>query len=354
MDNSVEKGSVCYDFKQMPREWEICVVRKYPPFIGTKCVLLRLKPRTAGFCGVIFAVRGAYGFARCCMAELSHAIGMAVIDRSCGKLLGHIKTAYFDKFFKNIAYFAVSSENGELLLEPSNIAALKDAVMLDSAAALISFGDVDPTELRPCAPGTPVFTSAGASRGVVTEVGFQASGRLGKFSASEGEFYSSNILTAGDVIILKGVKPQKKPKPLSIPRPAAERTVFILDEAEERSGGSEAASEPSPEGKAFGAEAAISLNADSREPVFSRDAFERVLGDEQVLFDEDAHTPTRIISSYNFLLGRTLGADLTTYSGEPIAQKGSVVTASVVEQARFAGKLVELTLNSLREGEERP
>ena len=65
--------------------------------------------------------------------------------------------------------------------------------------------------------------------------------------------------------------------------------------------------------------------------------------------EPDAHTPTRIICDYEFLLGRTLGADLNTYGGQLIAPKGSEVTAATVEKARYAGKLVELTLNSVKQ-----
>ncbi len=58
------------------------------------------------------------------------------------------------------------------------------------------------------------------------------------------------------------------------------------------------------------------------------------------------HNPYRIICDYDFLLGRELQQDLSTYMGEIIAPKGSLVTDGLVEQARLCGKLVELTLNS--------
>ena len=86
-----------------------------------------------------------------------------------------------------------------------------------------------------------------------------------------------------------------------------------------------------------------------KEPVLSNGAFEMLLdGSNAYSYDEDARTPTRVICDYEFLLGRTLGADLTTYTGELIAKQNSVVTDATVEKARKAGKLVELTLNSVK------
>jgi len=95
-------------------------------------------------------------------------------------------------------------------------------------------------------------------------------------------------------------------------------------------------------------EAPIALNPDSREPVLTHGAFQMLLEGDSTEYDEDAHTPTRIICDYEFLLGRTLGADLNTYLNEPIAKKGDEVTSEIVEKARRAGKLVELTLNSIK------
>lgn len=93
----------------------------------------------------------------------------------------------------------------------------------------------------------------------------------------------------------------------------------------------------------------ISMSADSREPVLTNGAFQMILdGSAAYSYDEDAHTPTRVICDYEFLLGRTLGADLRTYTGEIIAAKGSAVTDETVDRARRAGKLVELTLNSVK------
>ncbi len=60
----------------------------------------------------------------------------------------------------------------------------------------------------------------------------------------------------------------------------------------------------------------------------------------------DGHTPPRIICEYDFLLGRKLAFPLYTYGGELIAEADCEITEQLVDSARKAGKLVELTLNS--------
>lgn len=92
----------------------------------------------------------------------------------------------------------------------------------------------------------------------------------------------------------------------------------------------------------------VAINGvNEREPVFTKDAFEKLVGAAiNTYCADDAHTPTRIICDYDFLLGRVLIADLTSYIGEILATKNSIITKEIVERARRCGKLVELTLNS--------
>lgn len=56
--------------------------------------------------------------------------------------------------------------------------------------------------------------------------------------------------------------------------------------------------------------------------------------------------PFRIISNYGFLLGRLVTKTIFSFNRELIVKEGDVITTPIVERARHAGKLVELTLNS--------
>ncbi len=81
-------------------------------------------------------------------------------------------------------------------------------------------------------------------------------------------------------------------------------------------------------------------------PLFSKDALDKIVGKEVVYNDTDERTPARVITDYDFLLGRNLLHDLNTYAGILIAKKGTIVTKDLVETAARYGKLVDLTLNS--------
>ena len=88
---------------------------------------------------------------------------------------------------------------------------------------------------------------------------------------------------------------------------------------------------------------AIAISPDA--PKFTKDAFEKILGEP--LHADDEHTPSRVISDYSFLLGRSLSKDLTTFSGVLIAKKGEKITDALVNLAMRHGKLVELALYSV-------
>lgn len=99
---------------------------------------------------------------------------------------------------------------------------------------------------------------------------------------------------------------------------------------------------------AYAAPPPPAIAAGKGEPMFSAGALSVLLDDAAFVQSRDAHNPTRIICDYDFLLGRTLGADLVTYMGETLAPKGAIITPSIVELARAHGKLVDLTLNSVK------
>ena len=152
----------------------------------------------------------------------------------------------------------------------------------------------------------------------------------------------SAIISVGNVILQKGAVKSKTKKTV-IPRPSEERPVYILNDAKKvleiektiLDGSMPIPMPPKQETE--------------KEPVLSNGAFEMLLeGSRAYSYDDDARTPTRVICDYEFLLGRTLGADLCTYTGELIAKQNSTVTDAIVDKARRAGKLVELTLNSIK------
>ena len=88
------------------------------------------------------------------------------------------------------------------------------------------------------------------------------------------------------------------------------------------------------------------VNAYKNKVVSNENAKSSTIDEVASVINPQYNMPPRIISDYNFLLGRTLTEDLFTYNGELIAYSNTPITINVVERARLSGKLLELTLNS--------
>lgn len=322
------------------------------------------------------------------MAQLSKIINSPVISLATSCIIGKTTDVYFDNKLKNSVYFCIKSDEGSQMLLPVGKAdSMSDAIVIKSEGDLIPIKDADIEGLKNGVLNMPVFTPAGGYKGDISDAVICLNGKVAKWQTMQSEFTPSAIISSGNVILQKGAAKIKQKKAV-IPRPEKDYPVYILNDTKkvleiEKSilegsapvytgtensyavGASAGETMPSDTADNASAQAANNILAKSadamipsaiamqpgndREPVLSNGAFEVLLdGSSAYSYDEDAHTPNRVICDYEFLLGRTLGADLMTYTGELIAKKNSVVTDSVVEKARRAGKLVELTLNSIK------
>ncbi|MDR3216526.1 MAG: PRC-barrel domain-containing protein [Clostridiaceae bacterium] len=69
-------------------------------------------------------------------------------------------------------------------------------------------------------------------------------------------------------------------------------------------------------------------------------------GSDSITGAADAGVPAKIISDYNFLLGRRILTNIRTREGEILLFKDTVITFALIDKARKSGKLLELILNS--------
>ncbi|MDE5601138.1 MAG: hypothetical protein K2J16_01415 [Clostridia bacterium] len=329
------------------------------------------------------------------MIKLSSLLGSPVLCLASSCISGRVADVYFDEYCKKAVYFCIESEDKNSsphLLHIEEASSISDAVVIADEVPFISPADVDLTAMHSGLKDMAVYTQSGAFKGGISDVLFTNAGKVVKLILPEGEFTPQAILSVREVMILKSaVKGKPTVKKRTIPRPEKDYPVQILNgekaavtldiekpttpanaqstmtaftlSAEQPQ---YAKSKVTPHTGATIAYTAtpitatnsavevptkpvVALSADKREPVLSNGAFQIILdGSDAYSYDDDAHTPTRIICDYEFLLGRTLGADLRTYAGELIANEGSVVTDTIVDKARRAGKLVELTLNSVK------
>ncbi len=278
------------------------------------------------------------------MSRLSAVIGKPVLNIATTCIIGKVTDVYFDENLKKAVYFCIEifPENKPMLLEYTEAQSILDAVVVADDVKLTSIQDADITALRTSVMGMPVYAPNGADKGKIKDIIITLAGKITKLQTTTSEFTPSAIISVGNVILQKGAVKSKTKKTV-IPRPAEERPVYILNDAKKvleiektiLDGSMPIPMPPKQETE--------------KEPVLSNGAFEMLLeGSRAYSYDDDARTPTRVICDYEFLLGRTLGTDLCTYTGELIAKQNSTVTDTIVDKARRAGKLVELTLNSIK------
>ena len=278
------------------------------------------------------------------MSRLSAVIGKPVLNIATTCIIGKVTDVYFDENLKKAVYFFFFffPENKPMLLEYTEAQSILDAVVVADDVKLTSIQDADVTALRTSVMGMPVYAPNGADKGKIKDIIITLAGKITKLQTTTSEFTPSAIISVGNVILQKGAVKSKTKKTV-IPRPSEERPVYILNDAKKvleiektiLDGSMPIPMPPKQETE--------------KEPVLSNGAFEMLLeGSRAYSYDDDARTPTRVICDYEFLLGRTLGADLCTYTGELIAKQNSTVTDAIVDKARRAGKLVELTLNSIK------
>lgn len=317
------------------------------------------------------------------MTQFSQLQNKPVLERDSSNIVGRIKNAYFSQGCKCIVYLVMNScKNGEETLIPfDDVLSFKDAIVVQNSVNFKSAQDIDFTAFTTGIMDMPIYTQAGVLKGNVSEIEFSQSGKVSKICTETEQFSPSAILSVGNAIILKGAQKTPKTKPVKIPRPSVETLAVIetgnlsaqKDSAKVnvardiwidiRNDADDTTNDTPNDTKITGtatdvkpdyilqnavlqtAPPAVFVSGNS--PLFTKDAFDAIVGEESEY--EDTHTPTRVICDYEFLLGRVLGQDLYTYANVPIAKKGDIVTDELVSKARLAGKLVELTLNSIKQ-----
>ena len=317
------------------------------------------------------------------MTQFSQLQNKPVLERESSNIVGRIKNAYFSQGCKRIVYLVMNNcKNGEETLIPfDDVLSFKDAIVVQNSVNFKSAQDIDFTAFTTGLMDMPIYTQAGILKGNVSEIEFFQSGKVSKICTETEQFSPTSILSAGNAIILKGAPKTPKAKPAKIPRPSIETLAVIeTDNLSVHNDTAKAnmtrdifvgAQNDNSDGTANDTQADTQIAKTATEvktdyimqnailhtappavfvsgnsPLFTKDAFDAIVGEESEY--EDTHTPTRVICDYEFLLGRVLGQDLYTYTNVPIAQKGDIVTDELVRKARLAGKLVELTLNSIK------
>lgn len=278
------------------------------------------------------------------MLELSDILQKNLISKDTSQIVGNIKNVYFSKSCNEIAYFIIEDcINNIHLIAPSDIDAFGDALMTHTSALVKELDDIDITQFATGLIDMPVYSQTGILKGRICSVQFSKQGKISKLATQEYSFTPQNVAFAKDVILLKPQNRNSKPRKISIPKPVRDAPVELFEcdttNSEQSSNQNTSLDIQNQTIPVYSAPPAIPLQGGV---LFSDNAL-KLIGAPNI---DDTSAITRIISDYDFLLGRTLSDDLKSFSGKLISQKGKVVTAQTIENARYAGKLTELVLLS--------
>ena len=271
------------------------------------------------------------------MNKTTDFLNVPVLSLQDACIVGKVNGVLFDEGAKQAIYLEISS--GKTLLLPfDKIVGIKDAIVVDDRLSLLDACDVDMTALLTL-DGKDVYSATGEFKGKALEVELFASGKTSKIISENLAYNPSAFQKFGDVLLLKPVK--KRTQKQAIPKDKTDRRVTILETTQDDVFSNKTSKQT--QDNVLPQKAAM---IEKGSPLFSQDALEKIVGQEVVYIDTDERTPARIVGDYDFLLGRTLLHDLTTYAGTLLAKEGTVVTKDLVETASHHGKLVDLTLNS--------
>ena len=312
------------------------------------------------------------------MFNFSNLKNRPVLSKDLLCIIGNLNDCVFEKDLDKIAYFLCINNEGDFLVSLDNLSCINDALVVKEMAKIKHLEDVDFTTLKTIL-NKDIYSDNGHHMGVVKDLTFSQNGKVGQIIVDNGTLKASDVAGVGEIILLKATtKKRKKTKDVSLSSLAVEdRPVVILDDSNMKNidDSNEKDKEASP---AFYNVQAIEKGANETALAYANDDTKAIDNTENnhtssaskpspqkgveyvveqsavpivatapnVTVSSTTTQPPRIISDYNFLLGRVLTADLYTFSGDLIAYKGASITIAIVDKARLNGKLLELTSNS--------
>ena len=264
---------------------------------------------------------------------------LSVLSKNEFCIIGKITDCILDLSLTKIVYFLCIKDEGVLLIPPSAISSVGDVVVIDNLTDIRKVEDVDFTAFKTVV-GKEVYTNSGVKKGVVLDIVCSGENVV-DFVLEDATVKPNEVQGVGEIVLMKTPAKRKRKKKTDFTALADKDTaVEILADDAQNDNNAENKSIVDDEM----AESEVSVH--KNKVVSNENAKSSTIDEAEIILNPQYNIPPRIISDYNFLLGRTLTEDLFTYNGELIAYSNTPVTITVVEKARLSGKLLELTLNS--------
>lgn len=243
--------------------------------------------------------------------RFSELIGRKIICLSLAKELGIVFNCNVDKKLKRInQLIAVDREEDEGYVDFHKI-----NVGVDTLFTSYSLADYTPCGIA-FPFRAPIFDTDGNGLGRVEDFEFENNQITDLVIGDNQTIASSRVVIASEELII--VKGQRKIKArLNETKPLVDEKTYFNET-------------PLPS-----ALPTVSMVIDPKTQVESAE-------------NEDRESPRKIISGYKFLLGRTVIKHILS-GGKMIIPRGKVIDDDTVELARKYGKLVELTVSSVKD-----
>ena len=264
---------------------------------------------------------------------------LSVLSKNDFCIIGKITDCILDLSLKKIAYFLCIKDESVLLLPPSTISSVGDVVVIDNLTDIRKVEDVDFTAFKTLV-GKEVYTNSGVKKGVVLDIVYSGE-NVTEFVLEDATVKPNEVQGVGEIVLLKAPIKRKRRKKADFTA-LADKDIPVEILAEDTSTGEFNENKPFVDDEMAENEVITHKNKTTLIERTTQSTANEVDG----IINPQYNMPPRIISDYNFLLGRTLTEDLFTYNGELIAYSNTPITINVVERARLSGKLLELTLNS--------
>ena len=281
-------------------------------------------------------------------------LNLPVISITEGRELGTSKSLLIDAKNGVVAAITIEDEDwyrGVKLLPYSSVIAIgADAVTITNSENILTLEDASDYETMLDANvriiGTKAITKTGTIQGKVSEIFVGEGGRIEKCALIDADGAAAEI--SADQISIFGkqvtvidadVEAEKKTDELTVPEPVVEAAPVEEIPA--------VAEEPAEEAPVAAEEPAVEEAAEEvvEEVVQETEPEIPVIIETPEESPESAADRATEERHRRFLLGKKVVRPVTTASGFVIAEMGATVTEEILQKAKLANKIVDLSMN---------
>lgn len=248
------------------------------------------------------------------MYKLSEILSKPILSLFNGKVEGTIKTAIFDKKLQKIKYLIVFNENeqiDEYVIPTSSIFSIgENALVVKNASCLEPISNFEPQIVYNNPINLHAFTTKGNSMGNVIDIFFDE-----KFVVEKVLLSNNTTIDIADLASFSenALVVQDKDKKINVSKFCEQKRPRLI-------------------------------KTDEPVTILRTDNIQALATPSQ---PQIATMPSKVTSSVNFLIGRTITQNLYSQSKELIAKKGTPISLKTIENAKKNGKIKELSIFSM-------